>query len=732
MSLITRKLDLGDGYIWNGNVMNNQPHGTGTLQKNDKIIYHGQIEHGKRNGHGSASTDTYKYQGEFKDDKFHNKGILIEKIESFSTKYDGEFLDNQKHGKGKLYVFKENAQTNKVEEKLFFEGYFNKGRICNTSKDQKCKFYKLKNFTLVNHDFLANDAVFEGVIDRNNMIIDGNIIFEDEAKNCKIIATISNVFPQLEIRDISLFDYKDSNLNHQFVYETDISSSQLFSLMSEVTIDNMIFSMYFSHGHNINQYKITKSQVINNKTEFICEFSEIINTVTDTCYCKLVKLIDNMYYTYNLLPDKKHDYLMQPEYLIKEIYVSKSNIKEYKYIAWDADYTEMDSFEYKIYFDFDPVYVAREYPIENYKSYDLFEPMFSSLDILNFIIDIVVLNQSDHMHMKYDSIKKERIETNFNGSKIYSKCTGDNKGLHKGIIYNIDSMIDIRFVDGYKKYTTKITSKTNKNMYILLDAPFDTSQKLINFENPQLIGDAKFYHNNDNDNNNKIIEFKDGKAYYKLQYIDSRFKDNNLIISNISASPHNHHNEYLFKFNLFKINYLNVYNMYICKKYNPYITIHRSNKIIFTGAYIPNKDVSLIGTFTSDNIKAIGSFNHMFELCGEGTLIIKDNVNTEKYILRQGEFKRNKIVQPIYVGESIYDSEKNEYIKEGKGTLFKKEFKFSGNFIQDEIISGTKYYIEMPLYEGEFKDFLPHGHGKEYMPDGTSKEGTFKYGVLEK
>jgi len=70
-------------------------------KENDRI-YEGEIENGKPNGTGTiTSPDGKKYVGEFKDGKEHGKGTYTYPD---GVKYEGEWKDGKEHGQGTLTI----------------------------------------------------------------------------------------------------------------------------------------------------------------------------------------------------------------------------------------------------------------------------------------------------------------------------------------------------------------------------------------------------------------------------------------------------------------------------------------------------------------------------------------------------------------------------------------------------------------------------------------------------
>jgi hypothetical protein len=75
--------------------------------------YDGEWKDDKKHGKGVyVYEEGSKYDGEWKDDKKHGKGVMVYKgvtSNSSGQKYDGEFQDGKRHGKG-VYVYEEGSK----------------------------------------------------------------------------------------------------------------------------------------------------------------------------------------------------------------------------------------------------------------------------------------------------------------------------------------------------------------------------------------------------------------------------------------------------------------------------------------------------------------------------------------------------------------------------------------------------------------------------------------------
>jgi hypothetical protein len=96
------KLILSNGIIYEGDFVDGEKSGSGTIFYPDGTVYEGQIEKGELKGKGKMTwKNRYEYEGDFKFNKFIGNGIL--KGPSGDV-YEGEFVNNLFHGNGK-YIY---------------------------------------------------------------------------------------------------------------------------------------------------------------------------------------------------------------------------------------------------------------------------------------------------------------------------------------------------------------------------------------------------------------------------------------------------------------------------------------------------------------------------------------------------------------------------------------------------------------------------------------------------
>lgn len=104
---------------------------------------------------------------------------------------------------------------------------------------------------------------------------------------------------------------------------------------------------------------------------------------------------------------------------------------------------------------------------------------------------------------------------------------------------------------------------------------------------------------------------------------------------------------------------------------------------------------------------------------GQGSIFSK-----EGKLLYQGEMEDNYVhgkAKKFYPdGKVEYEGEFNAGVFDGHGTqITKSENKFTGKFAKGLWVKGTLHVAEGQRFEGEFKDGLPHGNGKDFDESGN-------------
>lgn len=713
---ITRILELTDGCVWNGHVMNNLPHGTGTITQNGKTIFHGNMENGKKNGHGSFITSYFRYQGDFKDDKFEGEGTILQLIknprkeEYIKTKYAGTFKKGQMNGEGKLYLIN---QEKDVKEVLYYKGEFKDDRIFS---DKQVTFYDIAPFNLVNHTF-NQQMIFSGKLNRSDekMEILGKIIFNE---NCFAIvrASVASIFPKLEIERFNSFTYFNKDVNHTFNFTAKDSK---ITVKSKIKLEDFEYTLDYTRNRDNSSFKITKDN--QGKETIILKESNENGRFSGYL---ITKKLDKKFFRAKLIPGT-NNINQASEYQIDNIIESDFLMEDNVPYLWFKDFSDLNSFTYTFNTPVPKIkYLVREYSASQLKDYDLFEPLFTSLSILDTYLSLgsCTKNHSKVVHIKEKNYREE-IEYDYN-EKISSKFIGTTKKMIKGEIFKSDCIVEVELDENNVRTVKKIRSQ-EENIYMKLNkqlADIDGHDKYL--------GDFEIFQDDF-----KIIYHKDKEYFFQLKYLDSRFTDPELYIAGLPSTNDYYGDEYRFKIKLLQNNYVALFERKVGLDVNQNIRIYRANKLIFNGTWNTTTTYPLNGILNLTNEKKIGQFDFNFELNGIGKII---KTIKGKNIYKEGEFLKGKVIKPIYIGE--VKVEKDKIIKHGKGTFFHDKTRYSGKFIDDVLQSGIKYINEIAtysgdmttkLYEGEFEEFIPHGKGIEYMPDGKIKEGTFVYGVFE-
>ena len=708
---ITRILELADGSTWDGQVMNNLPHGIGTIMQKGTIMFHGNMENNKKNGIGSFITNNFRYQGNFKDDNFEGEGTIIQLIknpqneEYIKTKYVGTFKEGQMNGEGKLYLIDKD-----IKETLYYEGEFKKDRILS---DKQVTFHDIVPFILVNHTF-DQSMTFKGILNRTDDKIEiiGKIIFDI---NCFAIikASVANIFPRLEIDKFTSFTYFNKDNNHTFNL---IATDSKFTVKSKIKFDDYDYTLdYIQQGDNTS-FKITKKNQCN-ETIILKESNEN-NRFSGYLITKKPGM--NFFRSKLLVPYDNNN-----EYMIDNIIESDFLMEDYIPYLWYNDFSNMNSFTYTLNTPVEEIkYLPREYFAEKLKDYDLFEPLFTSLSILNTYFSLHDCLKI-HTNIDYHKEKNYREEIGYdNNNAITSKFIGTTKKMTKGEIFKTDCIVEIEIDDNNVRIVKKVRSN-KKNIYMTLNKQFTDIDNYNKY-----LGDFEIFQDGF-----KIIYYKDNEYYFQLKYLDSRFTDTEIYIAGIYSTDDYYSDLYKFKIKLLQYDYVALFERRVGIDVNHNIRLYRANKLIFNGTWNTIKSIPLDGILNLICEKKIGKFDFNFELNGTGQIVTSIN---GKNIYKEGEFYKGKIIKPIYMGEIKIEGD--NIIKNGKGTFFYNNVRYSGEFIDDVLKYGIKYIndiatysgeMTIKLYEGEFEDFLPHGKGIEYMPDGTIKEGTFTYGVFE-
>jgi hypothetical protein len=101
--------------VYEGEALNNKPHGEGTLYNTDGSCYKGSFKNGRKNGHGSLRKNgKLIYFGYWKDDKYHGEGTVYY---SDTSSYFGNFKGGLRNGYGR--------ET--THDNIIYAGFWKKG-----------------------------------------------------------------------------------------------------------------------------------------------------------------------------------------------------------------------------------------------------------------------------------------------------------------------------------------------------------------------------------------------------------------------------------------------------------------------------------------------------------------------------------------------------------------------------------------------------------------------------
>jgi hypothetical protein len=121
---------FADGRKYEGGWKFGLPHGEGTINYGNGHTYKGGIKNGRRSGHGTyIFSDGREYVGEWKNDKINGRGKMT--LPDGWSNYEGEWKDAKKHGQG-IYMLRV------LGKELKAEGVFKDGKQWNvTTYDNK-------------------------------------------------------------------------------------------------------------------------------------------------------------------------------------------------------------------------------------------------------------------------------------------------------------------------------------------------------------------------------------------------------------------------------------------------------------------------------------------------------------------------------------------------------------------------------------------------------------------
>jgi hypothetical protein len=310
---------------------------------------------------------------------------------------------------------------------------------------------------------------------------------------------------------------------------------------------------------------------------------------------------------------------------------------------------------------------------------------------------------------KYKSYEGTFINNEFNGLGKLKYLDGnifignflDNKKHGSGLLYNsngnilIDEIWNNDIIIGKKLYSETYHNTTK----LKTSGTYHDSIKIgtwINYRENEIIESIYYYSININ---KEILEsiLNINESGYIIQQKISNSEDIDLI-----------NDQYTYikeKININKINKINNYKIYS-------IPINKNNNEIYL--YFENNERKYIRKFYNNK---------------EYDIIIYKNNNTILYKYDTDMKKLNTYIynnkkELYYCGEVNYNNEQHGY-----GYLYEdNKLKISGNFYKGIIIKGILLNGDKIIYEGTFKNKIPHGEGIIYDDNGNkSYEGMIAY-----
>lgn len=110
-----------DNAVYEGDIVDGVPHGTGTMKFDDGTVYFGDFRNGQFHGIGTIDwPNRDHYEGDFRNNSREGFGIYVSS--SNGIKYEGDFRDNKFHGKGKM-TFSDGAYYIGDFKNDMFDGY---------------------------------------------------------------------------------------------------------------------------------------------------------------------------------------------------------------------------------------------------------------------------------------------------------------------------------------------------------------------------------------------------------------------------------------------------------------------------------------------------------------------------------------------------------------------------------------------------------------------------------
>jgi len=162
--------------VYEGDFLNNSPHGNGKLWYADRRVYEGEFFKGKSNGIGKLTLPTephpFVYEGDFVDNRMHGKG---KKTHANGDFYEGEWANDKYHGFGRhVYTcIKYHAGDSRYASTSYKDREVYEGDFVDNRKHGKGKV------TYANGDFYEGDWVNDkyhgfGLLSKDGNTFEGN------------------------------------------------------------------------------------------------------------------------------------------------------------------------------------------------------------------------------------------------------------------------------------------------------------------------------------------------------------------------------------------------------------------------------------------------------------------------------------------------------------------------------------------------------------------------------
>lgn len=721
---IKRTVVFGEGIYspksshWKGECIDNIPDGKGTLYEGDagfftekKVLFNGEMKNGEFHGKGSytSSDNKFKYTGDYENGKLCGEGIMNYCDDNgFTFSYEGNFKDDMKNGFG-ILKFLISYDNGSVEDKIIYEGNW------------KDNVYNGKG----KHYFYNDDGKKIGYIDGDwdDKFVNG-IIFELNGDVYKKIAEGNMTIPNFLATNISFNLISGVMFNNVMdfsnYYEMGVLQKNVYSIPYKVMEQSV------SVIDGIKQYSFYLMSEDNehlDQSEEAYEWNIVMDEIDGNNHLKLITYESDSF-EFRFQYDRNNEENNMFKYRILDLHcIGKFNSLELEYesiVRYDSvlflDETGDE--------DIDP-YIGKmvKYNLDYVKSSSFpYGNLYKIDDITNPIDDDNCHNYRTEIIA--DSIGKVTMLT-YKFGNIYQEDTSFN-GLSYSIINHIIEN-NRTFKQVIENPHSPIFYDTKNSEYFIVDkkdgvALYHMDKKLCQMHKSGL------------------LEVFDSKMK-KIVYPDMKHDDMEMFVSS----------DILWYCDFvdceFWMQYGNFFNQSSLKSDHLIIDLRRIVKVNSSSKHLDKPLSSMsqtIGFYGNKNMLASKDCDHYFN----GVLSVNKNFikgtfdkdmkahgkcddcgsSTDILYVHSGLYCHGSFVRPYYVGEV-----NDKMIYNGNGTIFIDggKVKYVGTFEEGKLYFGKKYVNEMIVYRGGLAEFIPHGEGIEFFPDGTSQAGFFSFGVLK-